>query len=185
AVLRVVPSSPSSPSTTRSAGEKSRATITRADSGASAAAKSRASITRADSQKIEAGKKGPGPVAEANEDGTEGGSDEEDEDEEEEETQFEQRATRLNEAGDVYKFNKVLLDVLKLMVEGHNKSLQLLLQSQPQSTSPIDLVVEAVELLNVLQDNVPTALANGDSEASDLMVRVCLFVQEMVQVSWE
>ncbi|PNH09605.1 Inositol 1,4,5-trisphosphate receptor type 2 [Tetrabaena socialis] len=174
-VLRVVPSSPSSPSTTRSAGEKSRATITRADSGASAAAKSRASITRADSQKIEAGKKGPGPVAEANEDGTEGGSDEEDEDEEEEETQFEQRATRLNEAGDVYKFNKVLLDVLKLMVEGHNKSLQLLLQSQPQSTSPIDLVVEAVELLNVLQHLV-------DSLENELLL-LCKYMLKLQSVT--
>ncbi|GIL50406.1 hypothetical protein Vafri_6619 [Volvox africanus] len=67
------------------------------------------------------------------------------------------------------------------MVEGHHKNLQNVLQNQPQSTSSLDLVVEAVDLLNVLQDNLPTSLVNGDNEVADLMVLVCLFVQEMVQ----
>ncbi len=60
--------------------------------------------------------------------------------------------------------------------------MQTLLQSQPLSTSSLDLVLEAVELLNVLQDHVPTALANNDDEVPNLMVLVCGFLQEMVQV---
>lgn len=60
--------------------------------------------------------------------------------------------------------------------------MQTLLQSQPLSTSPLDLVLEAVELLSVLQDHVPTALASNDDEVANLMVLVCGFLQEMVQV---
>ncbi|KXZ52374.1 hypothetical protein GPECTOR_9g418 [Gonium pectorale] len=129
---------------------------------------------------------GPRPVAEANEvapsesemggDGGDGmGDDDEDE------VQWEDVAAKLNEADNPYVFNCALLEVLQSAVEGHYKNLQKLLQMQPQSASSTDLVVEAVDLFNVLQDHLPTALVNGDGELAGLMVRLCQFVQEMVQ----
>ncbi|GFR45996.1 hypothetical protein Agub_g7473, partial [Astrephomene gubernaculifera] len=110
-----------------------------------------------------------------------GGAGGEEEEDEEEELRWEDKAPRLNAADNAYEFSRVLLAVLKSMVEGHFKHLQALLQLQPASSASIDLVVEAVDLLNVLQDFLPSALLNEDSELAQLMVLVCLFVQEMVQ----
>ncbi|EFJ39749.1 hypothetical protein VOLCADRAFT_121781 [Volvox carteri f. nagariensis] len=78
-----------------------------------------------------------------------GGGEEEEEDEEE--VRWEDKSAKLNNADNAYEFTKVLLNVLKSMVEGHYKNLQHVLQLQPHSTSSMDLVVEAVDLLNVLQ----------------------------------
>ncbi|KAG2491060.1 hypothetical protein HYH03_010506 [Edaphochlamys debaryana] len=122
-----------------------------------------------------------GPVAEGTETtaptdaGGEGGEEDDDE------LQWEDKVAKLNAADSAYEFSRVLLRTVKLMVEGHYKNLQRLLQCQTNSVNTVDLVVEAVELLGVLQDHLPLALVNADKEVPDLMVLVCLFVQEMVQ----
>eukprot|EP00198_Chlamydomonas_reinhardtii_P012135 XP_001701472.1 ryanodine-inositol 1,4,5-triphosphate receptor Ca2+ channel [Chlamydomonas reinhardtii] len=128
---------------------------------------------------------GPGPIAEGVEDAatTQNGPEEAD-DEDEEEMQWQDKPPRLNHADSPYEFCKLVLSVLRQMVEGHYTNLQKLLQRQPNTIAPgsnVDLLMQAVDLFNVLQDYVGISLEVGDSEVADLMMGVCMFVQEMVQ----
>eukprot|EP00798_Chlamydomonas_sp_ICE-L_P025884 gene25884-11559_t len=100
------------------------------------------------------------------------------EEEEDEEVLFVMSSVQLNDADDTFLFAGKLLNCMQSMGNGQFRPIKKLLQSQPQ---PVDMLLEAVNLLNVLQNHVQDSFSSGDDSVPNLMVDVLEFLTEMVQ----